>query len=137
MATRFGIQFEGFDSLMERYKQLGGDLNAIAEECLIAAHSEVTPKLHADISRHRRTGKTEDSIVDTQTVKWEGSVATIDVGFNLRDHGMPSIFLMYGTPRMRKDSKLYNDIYGRAVQTRIAEKQRDILQRAIRMRLGD
>ena len=38
--------------------------------------------------------------------------AYIKVGFNISKGGLASIFLMYGTPRMQPDKKLYNSIYG-------------------------
>lgn len=136
MAKKFGIQFDGFTELMENFDKLGGDLKAVSEDCLRAAHEIVTPKLHADMTRHHRTGDTEKSIIDTANVDWDGTTASIDVGFDLKHGGMPSIYLMYGTPRMPKDTKLYNDIYGSAVKKQISTKQEEILQNAIRRRLG-
>ena len=134
--TKFGIQFEGFNELLSNFDKLGGDLKDVTTKCLEAAHSIVTPKLHEDMARHHRTGKTEESIVDVANVKWEGTTASVDVGFDLKKGGMPSIFLMYGTPRMPKDTKLYNDIYGSAVKKQIAQTQEEILQSAIQKRLG-
>lgn len=134
--SRFGIQFEGFAELMENLDKLGGDLQDVAEDCLKVAHDVVTPRIKADMTRHRDTGRTEKSIVDEKRVEWEGTTASIKVGFNLKNGGMPSIFLMYGTPRTKKDTKLYNDIYGSAVNKEIAEKQEEILQSAIQKRMG-
>ncbi len=134
--SKFGIQFEGFSELMEELDKLGGELEEVAEECLIAAHEEVTPLIKADIARHHNTGRTEASIVDRPVVTWEGQTASVDIGFNLKQGGMPSLFLMYGTPRMKKDAKLYNDIYGSGIRKKIAEKQEAILQRKIQERLG-
>ena len=134
--SRFGIQFEGFAELMENLDKLGGDLNEVAEECLQVAHDVVTPRIKADIVRHHNTGRTEKSIVNEKRVEWEGTTASIKVGFNLKNGGMPSIFLMYGTPRMQKDTKLYNDIYGSAVSKEISEKQEEILQRTVQKRMG-
>lgn len=134
--SKFGIQFEGFDELMEKFDKLGGDLTKATEDCLKTAHTIVTPKLHADMKRHRRTGNTEKSIIDIANVTWQGTTASIDVGFDLKHGGMPSIYLMYGTPRTPKDSKLYNDIYGSGVKKQIAAKQAEILQDAIQKRMG-
>lgn len=134
--SKFGIQFDGFMELAEKFDKLGGDLKNITEECLKAAHEEVASKLPADMVKHNRTGATSGSIIEEAVVKWDGQTAGIDVGFNLKNGGMPSIFLMYGTPRMKKDTKLYNDIYGANTQKRIAEKQEKIMQNGIRERLG-
>lgn len=134
--SKFGIQFDGFTELAEKYDKLGGDLQEITADCLKAAHEIVTPKITADMVRHHRTGRTQKSIVKNARVEWEGTTGVIDVGFNLKNGGMPSIFLMYGTPRMKKDTKLYNDIYGSTVKKQIAEKQDEILTNAIQQRLG-
>lgn len=134
--SKFGIQFEGFTELMENLDKLGGDLKEVTEDCLKTAHSIVTPKIKNDMTRHNRTGDTRKSIKDIANVKWEGNTASIDVGFKISQGGLPSIFLMYGTPRTKKDTKLYNDIYGSAVKRQIAEKQEEILQEAIQKRLG-
>lgn len=136
MGNKFGIQFDGFTELMENLDRLGGDLKKVGEECLTVAHKVVTPKIKADINRHKRTGATEKSIKTNVQVKWEGTTASVDVGFKIGEGGLPSIFLMYGTPRMKKDTKLYNDIYGSAVRKEIAAKQEEILQNAIAQRLG-
>lgn len=136
MGNKFGIQFDGFDELMENFDRLGGDLRSVTEDCLKAAHEVVTPKIKTDIQRHKRTGATEKSIKNDVQIEWQGTTASVGVGFKIGEGGLPSIFLMYGTPRMKKDTKLYNDIYGSAVKKEIAEKQEEILQSAIAQRLG-
>ena len=61
--SKFGIQFEGFSELMEELDKLGGELEEVAEECLIAAHEEVTPLIKADIAKEVIPVK-EDAIVE-------------------------------------------------------------------------
>lgn len=134
--NRFAVTFEGFNELMENLDRLGGDLKEITEECLQVPNKIIAPKLHADMKKHKRTGKTEQSTVENSRVTWEGTKASVEVGFNLKNGGIPSIFLMYGTPKMRKDTKLYNDIYSSRVKKAIQEEQEKILQRAIQRRLG-
>lgn len=136
MSNKFGIQFDGFVELMEKLDALGGDLKEAATDALEAAHNIVTPQLTPDMAKHRRTGITQKSIVDKPVVEWEGQSASISVGFKITNGGLPSIFLMYGTPRMAKDRKLYNDIYGAAVKKKIATEQEKIIQKAIQKRLG-
>lgn len=135
--NKFGIQFEGFNELMEKFDELGGDLKEVAEECLKVPNRKIVPKLQAIMPKHKRTGATAKSIVENPRVDWqEGTTASVEIGFNLKKGGMPSIFLMYGTPKMQKDTKLYNAIYGSQVQKEIAEEQRKILEKAINERMG-
>lgn len=134
--SKFGVTFDGFNELMTELDGLEGDLKQVTTECLEVAHKTVTPKVHEAMRKHHQTGDTERSIKDNSKVVWDGSTASVDVGFKISDGGLPSIFLMYGTPKMKKDTKLYNSIYGKKIRDEIAEKQQDILNKAINKRLG-
>lgn len=134
--NKIGLQLEGFEELMAKLDALDGDLKKVTNECLDVAHEIITPKLHQAMKKHHQTGDTEKSIVDHSSVNWEGTTADIDVGFKIRNGGLPSIFLMYGTPRMKKDTKLYNAIYGKKVKDEIAKMQSLILADEIHKRMG-
>ena len=150
---RFGIQFKGFSEMIANYQKLGGDTKRIVEECLEVVPEMVNPNLESDMARHRRTGRTVRSLSKDAQVIWSGTKAQIPVGFKYREGGFPSIFLMYGTARhapynqygrgngtnkgMDADRKLYNDIYGAAIQRRIADKQEEIFTQAIKKIMGD
>lgn len=134
--NKIGLQFEGFDELSAKLEKLGGDLKATTEKALQDTHDFITPNLHADMAQHKRTGNTERSIVDNAKVQWAGTVASIDVGFDLTNGGMPSIYLMYGTPKMKPDKKLYNDIYGSKTKKDVAELQQKIFVDAIKKKMG-
>lgn len=43
---------------------------------------------------------------------------------------------MYGTPRMKKDTKLYNAIYGTKTQKEIKQIQKEIFEEEIRRVMG-
>ena len=134
--NRIGLQFKGFDEYAEKLERLGGDLKSVTERALQDTHRFITPQLHNDMKRHRKTGQTEKSIDDHAKVEWQGTEASIGVGFSIRSGGLPSIFLMYGTPRMPKDTKLYNDIYGSKTRKEIAKLQEKVFAREIRRRMG-
>ena len=151
MGKKFGLNFDGVAELSEKLEALGGDLKQVAEQALEFIPGDVNPKLHAAMQKHKGHGVTERSIVEGQQVKWTGNVASIDVGFDLKKGGMPSIFLMYGTPRhapgnqyggpvrpgaqehpgTKADKELYDAIYGSKTQKDIAAKQQKIFTQAI------
>lgn len=151
MGKKFGLNFDGVAELSEKLEALGGDLKQVAEQALEFIPGDVNPKLHAAMQKHRGHGVTEKSIVEGQKVTWTGNIASIDVGFNLKKGGMPSIFLMYGTPRhapgnqyggpvrpgaqehpgTKADKELYDAIYGSKTQKDIAAKQQKIFTQAI------
>lgn len=134
--NKIGLQFDGFEEYAEQFEKLGGDLKEITQKALQSTHDYITPNLHKSMDKHNRTGDTERSIVDDAKVQWEGLTASIDIGFDLGNKGLPSIFLMYGTPRMKKDQTLYNDIYGTKTKKAIKELQEKIFSDAIKNRMG-
>jgi len=134
--NKIGLQFEGFDELAAQFEQLGGDLKRATENALKASKQAVTPGIDQAINKHRLTGDTERSLDKKIRVEWEGTTASIDIGFHVSQGGLPSIFLMYGTPRVKKDTKLYNSIYGSKVKKQIAEVQKEVFQKMIARRMG-
>lgn len=116
--------------------RLGADLKVPIGEALQKSKEYVDEQAHAAMKKHHRTGKTESTILDSASVEWEGHLASIKVGFDISGGGLPSIFLMYGTPRMAKDSKLYNAVYGPKTKREVKEIQEKIFQEALHRAMG-
>lgn len=133
--NKIGLQFKGFEELIADLEKAEGNVKGTVEECLKESSKIVTEELEAAMNRHTRTGKTKEAIIKNSEVSWEGTTAKIDVGFAFPE-GLPSIFLMYGTPRMKKDQKVYNAIYGKTVRDKIARVQEEILQKAVDDAIG-
>lgn len=134
--NKLTVDFSNFAEYAEKLDQLGGDLKATAEKALQDSKDYVTENIEADMKRHKRTGITEASIKEDSKVTWEGMTASIDVGFDIKHGGLASIFLMYGTPKMAKDQKLYNDFYGTGTRKKIKEMQEEIFKKAIEEKMG-
>lgn len=133
MANKMGLQFAGFKELAEKFDKAGGNLKKVTEKALKSTHEYVTPNIHKAIEKHNQTGDTEASIADDSTVKWDGMTASVDIGFNIDKGGLPSIFLMYGTPKhapnhpgMEKDQNLFDSIYGTKTKKEIKKLQKQI-----------
>ena len=108
-------------------------LKETTEQALVESKEYVTENLHKEMKKHHRSGKTEESISDDAKVTWEGTLASIKVGFKISEGGLASVFLMYGTPRVQPpDKKLYNAVYGSATSKKIAEIQREVFDNALR-----
>ena len=133
--NRVRLQFDGFQAYAERIDKLNGDLKSIMTEALVESKKLVTPGIKKRMEKHRRTGVTESTINDINEVTWNGSIGEIKIGFDISNDGLPSIFLMYGTPRMKKDTALYNSIYGSKIKKQISELQKEIFERELE-RLG-
>ena len=107
-------------------------LKETTEKALVESKEYVTENLHKEMKRHRRSGRTEESISDDAKVTWEGTLASIKVGFKIPE-GLASVFLMYGTPRVQPpDKKLYNAVYGPATSRKVAEIQEEVFDNALR-----
>lgn len=135
--NKLRLEFKGFEEYAARLDELGGDLKATTEKALKESHALVTPKIKAAMTKHNRTGGTSRAILDKSPVVWDGSVASIDVGFDIQGGGMASIYLMHGTklrgtPRTKPDIELYNAIYGNKTRKEIKELQQEIFSAAIK-----
>ena len=130
--SKLTIEFDGFERMISELNKLGADVEKAAEEGLKKAKSHVTSNLRQGMAKHNQTGATVASLDESMRAEWIGKTATIHVGFNIEKGGLPSIFLMYGTPRMAKDQNLYNAIFGQKVKREVKEILEQSLSEAIR-----
>lgn len=137
MANKLKLQFSGFEEYIEKLDKLGGDVREATEQALIKTHEMITPALKKRMEKahDKYSGATKRSLDENAVVTWEGQMASINVGFHIRDGGLPSIFLMYGTPRMQPDRTLYNLVYGAVMKREIGELQKEIFVKAIKKRM--
>ncbi|MBD5142996.1 MAG: hypothetical protein HDT22_05205 [Ruminococcus sp.] len=84
------------------------------------------------IKPHKKTGETESSLRKTPIIEWTGDmVAEAKVGFHISAGGLPSIFLMYGTPSIEPDNNLKEAIYGTNTRKEIKKIQREVYEKSI------
>jgi hypothetical protein len=131
--NKLTLEFPGLEEYAEKLDRLAGSgvLKKAVGEALEQSKNLVNEQLHEQMKQHRRTGHTEASIMDSAKVEWSGNEASVEVGFDIAHGGLPSIFLMYGTPKQAKDQKLYNAIYGAATKRKIKQLQEEAFQKAI------
>lgn len=141
MATKnkLTLDFPMFDTLKTQLDKAGGNaLKTAVDNALKTSNSYVEAQLKAAIAPHHRYGTVEESL-DTRPdqVEWFGSSASIQVGFNLNEGGLPSLFIMYGTkvhgqPHVKPDKKLYNAIYGSRVKNQVKKIQEEAFLSIVR-----
>lgn len=134
MATKnkLTLDFPMFETLKTQLDKAGGNtLKTAVDNALKTSASYVDSQLKVAIAPHKKTGTVEKSL-DTHPnqVEWFGSNASVQVGFNLSDGGLPSLFLMYGTkvhgqPHVKPDKKLYNAVYGSRVKNQVKKIQEE------------
>ena len=140
---KFGIEFEGFEELLEEFKELEVNVKPIAEKALKESHAYITPKLHDRMKKNYMPAKgaymktavpkEDKQIIDEVNIQWEGNQGTIDVGFSL-DEGLTPIFLIYGTEGATPTDEatgLKATLYGKKTKEEIAEIQSKIFYDAL------
>lgn len=138
-----GLKFDGWTEYMDNLRKLGGTtaMRKGVEAGLKASKEHVNGKIEKAMSQLPAGGKyskgrTVRSIDTDVNVKWEASTGEIKIGFDLKKSGLTSIFLMYGTPRMKPVKGLYEAIYGDDTQKEIAEIQQKEVEKVIKDVMG-
>lgn len=137
--NRVGLVANGLDEYMNKLEELGGDdaMKKGAEAALKASKQYVNPLIEQAMTKlpaggKYSTGDTKKSIDDDMDVTWSGLTGEVKIGFDFSKSGMKSIYLMYGTPRMKPVTGLKAAIYGNKTKKAIAELQGEALSNAIR-----
>lgn len=139
--NKIGLQFDGWADYMAKLDELGGTqlMKKGVEEALVESKKHVNPLIENAIPKSKLPAKgkysyggTKDSIDTDMSVEWEGMTGVIKVGFDFSQSGTKSIFLMYGTPRMKPVSGLKSAIYGAKTQKEVAEIQERVISDVIK-----
>lgn len=138
MAKQWGIDFKDFDFYVQKIESLSNKetLRKIADEALKETHKYLTPKIDKAFEKHNRTGRTSKSLREDNSTEWSSDVGSIDVGYNISDGGLASIFIMYGTPRIKPDKQLYNLFYGSKIKKEVFKIQEEIFDRELQKLLN-
>ena len=135
---KIGLQVNGFEEYMTKLDELGGSkaMKRGVESALKASKEYVNPLIEAAMvnlpaSGKYSTGGTKESIDTDMTVEWDGMTASIKVGFDFKQSGLKSIFLMYGTPKMPPVNGLKAAISGNKTQKEIGKIQAEALTKVI------
>ena len=135
--NKISISFDGYKDLKEKLDSIGGESTKRAVEgALKASQQLIARQANEAMLPHERTGTTRKSIVKDGAVVWEGDTASINIGFDLENGGLPSIFLMYGTklhgqPHIKPDRELYNAVYGSQTKKEIKKIQEEVFNKVI------
>ena len=137
--NRIGLQFNGWEEYIAKLDELGGTqtMKKGVEEALIESKKHVNPLIEQAMTKlpargKYSTGDTKKSIDDDLSVEWNGMTGSIKIGFDFSKSGLKSIYLMYGTPRMKPVSGLKSAIYGAKTKKEIAEIQEKVLSGVIK-----
>lgn len=137
MASKFSLNFDGFLRLAEQLDELqAGALQRATENALKATDKYVTSEVEKAVASSKydfnHTGETKASIDRNMAVEWEGTRASAAAGFHISQGGLPSVFLMYGTPHIKPDTKLRTAAKGTGKHKKaIEEIQQSVFNKVI------
>lgn len=133
---KFGLAFAGWQEKLEELDRLShhGILEG-TKEALEETYDVVTPKIRNAMKKHHLTGETEGSIVPKQ-IEVSGTTVSIPIGFDIDNGGLPSVWLMYGTPTIAPDKQLYEAIFGHSTSSEVAHVQYQAIKRTIEKYMG-
>lgn len=139
--AKMSITFDGFNELAEAVDKAGANLKKAVNEALVESQKIVQQNLTTGAAVYAgkglkgyAKGDMFGTILNDGSVSWEGNIATVKAGFKLDQFGgWHSIFVMYGTPKMAKDPKVYNAIKGTKTRKDIAKKQEKVMQKYLKL----
>ncbi len=133
------LEFDGFNQLTSRLSKLGVDIKPVAERALIESHRIVTEKAASSVSKPNlpaggkySSGNTQRSLKRNAEINWTGTEGSVSVGFDISHGGLPSIFMIYGTPRYMKNQQMYDAFYSKRTQNEVISLQQRIYYDEIR-----
>lgn len=135
--AKMSIIFDGFKDLAAEIDRSGGNLKEAVDEALLETQDWIQNNVRHAAAPYAgkglkgyATGAMYKTTIEDGRVEWHGTVAEVSVGFNLDEPGgWHSIFIMYGTPRIKKDQKVYNAIKGKQTLEEIAQLQEEVMRK--------
>lgn len=143
--AKMSIVFDGFSDLAQAIDKAGGDLKEAVDEALTKTQDLVQENVRTASTVYTgkglkgyATGAMVRAIMASESPEWHGSVAEVGSGFTTNGGAtmagfLHSIFVMYGTPKMTKDQKLYNAIKGTRTRKQIAEIQQEVMNNYLKL----
>lgn len=136
MANKIGFKVDNIDFWIKKLNEKNKDLKEVTDKALVESKKIVNDKLIRDTvdsnfpagGRYSTPRHIVNSSINKQmNTEWSGYVDGIKIGYDFNVSGLISIFLMYGTAKMRPAKKLKNDIYGSATRNEIKKKQEEVI----------
>ena len=136
------LELSGFKELLTKLDKLGGDVPEVVEDALTQAAGTIADDTlaalddaHLPAGGKYSRGDTKASVVTKPRVDWEGTTASVGVGFDYDKPGAGGL-LITGTPKMKPDYALQKMYKKKGCMQKIQDDMRKIVTDAISKRMG-
>lgn len=144
--NKIGLQFTGWKELVSNIEKTADEaaMKEAVEGSLKATKGIVNSKVKKAMSKSNLPAKGKysrvphviDSLDQSFDIIWSGYTGSINVGFDIEGKGLVSVFLMYGTPKMKPVNELRDAFYGKKTKKEIREIQKEAINKYIQRKLG-
>lgn len=123
------IEMYGVSDLLKQIEAAGGKVDAAVQKAVENSLEIVGDKMQTFMLGHKDSGETYESFEQTAT-KIEGGKVEAMVGYNIKNGGLPAIFLDVGTPKRKPHFFRYYAVENSRQQ--IEEIQQETLNEILR-----
>lgn len=138
------LEFKGFQETLKKLTDLNADVKRIATEAMQKSFDIVTEKARDAVAKPNlpkggrfSTGRTEESLVTHLDITWKNTEATAPVGFDVSKGGLPSIFMIRGSPRYMKVQAMYDAFFSDQTIGEVLNAQREVFNKALEEAIGE
>lgn len=131
------LDTSGFSGLLRRLDELGGDVKQAVDDSLQQAGQQISKDTIKAIAKSNlpaqgkySKGFTKKSVIKDANVEWNGSIASIPVGFDFSKPGAGG-YLITGTPKMKPDQELHRMYKGKKYMSQIQSGIEDVIGKRI------
>ena len=135
--SKFKVEFSGFEEMRKKLLALGANVDQVAEDALRVTNDIVVARLEKAIAKPNlpaggkystapKKGSVQSSLRRDPLIEKQNGQVSAYIGFDMKESGMKSIWLMKGTPKyspVRGLKEAFQDQNGEiaAAQKRIFE----------------
>lgn len=107
------LDFYGFEDLLNKIVQAGGKLDDVIVRAIKASSKPIENDLLAFMRKHTKpvskisTGATMESFTNVGDVQRTGGYVWYKLGFDIKEGGLPALFLDIGTPKITPSFFVY------------------------------
>ena len=139
-----GFDFSELEKFADQLDELGGSaaLKRAVNSGMIAAKQEINKQVTASMAASNlpaggkySTGDTLASLDKNMNPEWQGNIGSLPLGFDMKQSGLTSIFLMEGTPHHGPVPGLKENLKGTKAKATARKEQGKAIKKVVE-RLG-